>query len=361
MGLGFRQSYTLYKGIEKEENHNIENFDQMKLILLKFLEDSGKVENILEKTDDLGDEFIDDEKFELTISDISKEIFLGKIDEYKKGAKKAIKEYEYLMFIIKNIHKFSAEIVDWNNVKQIAEPFNINDLGPNATLEKQKIDEYEPSIIEKTFKSKLEKKHEYFKSKMIDAMKKDEDIHNSWRSLIDLSNLILKGHINSYFKAIMLISPFEDLLDLGIDFEFGTDDPNIMHVEYVIDSSKIIPYYKLSAKMGVLNKANFDREEYNLLIRDYVISCAIRIARDLFAIIPIDKASVHIVDHKFNIKTRQSEKITAFSINIDKKNLESIDIELNSPINIINNFNYNINFDVYDGFSNVNRVSMAAL
>lgn len=361
MGLGFRQSYTLYKGIEKEEHHNIENFDQMKLILSEFLVENAKKEKVLEKTADFSEEIIDDEKFELTLADVSKEIFLGKIEEYTKGNKKAIREYEYLMFVIKNIHKLSAEIVDWNKVKQIVEPFNINDLGPNAILEKQKIDEYEPTIIEKTFKSKLEKKHEIFKSKMMDAMKKDEDIHNSWRSLIDLADLILKGHINSYFKAIMLISPFEDLLDLGIDFEFGTDDAKIMHVEYVIDSSKIIPYYSLSAKMGALNKVNFDREEHNLLIRDYIASCAIRIARDLFGIIPIDKAIIHIVDHKFNIQTRQSEKITALSLNMDKTILENINIESNSPMEIIKSFEYNMNFDAYDGFSSVSRVSLAAL
>lgn len=375
MGLGFRKSYTLYKGIEKSDNYDIDNFDQIKLIFSKFIEmrlenekrlieTEGDSPDSIKKNEDIlheknGDKY---HEFNLKISDISKEIFLGHIDDYKKGSKNAIKEYEYLMFIVKNIYKFSIDIIEWSEVKRIPEPFNINELGPNALIEQSIIDAYEPSLVEKAFKSKLDKKKEDFKLKLRDAMQKDEDIYNAWRELIDLAEDILKGRVSSYFKAIKIINPFEDLLELGIDFEFGADDSNVMHVEYVIDSREIIPYYNLtSSKIGVLNKSNFSREEYNNLVRDYISGCAIRIARELFALIPIKEVIVHIVDHKFNTNSRINEKLTVLSADIKRELIEDLDIDKLTPSEILEVFKYNMNFNDYDGLQITNRIIVADL
>lgn len=375
MGLGFRKSYTLYKGIEKSDNYDIENLEQIKSIFSKFvemrledekhlIEAEGDSPNSIETDEEMLYDKNEDKshEFNLKISDISKEIFLGHIDNYKKGSKNAIKEYEYLMFMVKNIYKFSIDIIEWSEVKRIPEPFNINELGPNAIIEQSIIDAYEPSLVEKAFKSKLDKKKEYFKLKLREAMQKDEDIYNAWRELIDLAEDILKGRLSSYFKAIKIINPFEDLLELGIDFEFGADDSNVMHVEYVVDSKEVIPYYKLtSSKMGVLNKSNFSREEYNNLVRDYIAGCAVRIARELFALIPIDEVVVHIVDHKFNTNNRINEKLTVLSADIKRNAIESLDVDNLTPIDILGALKYNMNFNDYDGLQIIDRIILADL
>lgn len=377
MGLGFRKGCTLYKGIEPSAYDDIENLENVRDILFKFMKsgiasiwintqnesvstDTEAIEKEAENTEI--EEVINFESLDVKLSEISKEIFLGKIDDYKKGTKNAIKEYESLMFVINNIHKISDGIIDWNQVKKIPEPFNINELGPNAIIEKQKIDAYEPTLIEKTFKSKLEKKQEYLKLQMMNAMKKDEEIYNSWRELIDLAEDVLKGNINAYFKAIKIVNPFEELLELGIDFEFGTDDSDIIHVEYVIDSRDIVPYYKLSApKMGHLNKVNLTREEYNSRVGDYISACAIKISREIFSITPVKSVLVHIVDHKFNTENRQSEKITVISALIDRSKLEILEIDNIKPMKLIDNFRVSINFTLDEGLQNTSRINLADL
>ena len=381
MGLGFRKSCTLYKGIEPSAYNDIENLENVRGILVKFMKsgissvwtsensnlnsnlESVNTEAIEKEAENTEiEEIINFENLEVKLSEISKEIFLGKIDDYKKGTKNAIKEYESLMFALNNIHKISDGIIDWNQVKKIPEPFNINELGPNAIIEKQIVDAYEPTLIEKTFKSKLEKKKEYLKSQMLDAMKKDEVIYNSWRELIDLAEDILRGNINAYFKAIKIVNPFEELLELGIDFEFGTDDADLIHVEYVLDSRDIVPYYNLSAtKMGVLNKVKLTREQYNSRVSNYISACAIKIAREIFSITPVKSVLVHIVDHKFNTENRQSEKITVISALIDRVKLETLDVDNVSPIELIKNFRVNMNFNIDEGLQNIDRINLADL
>lgn len=377
MGLGFRKGCTLYKGIEPSAYNDIENLENVRDILFKFMKsgiaavwasensnlDAINPEAIEKEAENTEiEEIINFENLEVKLSEISKEIFLGKIDDYKKGTKNAIKEYESLMFVINNIHKISDGIIDWNQVKKIPEPFNINELGPNAIIEKQIVDAYEPTLIEKTFKSKLEKKKEHLKLQMLDAMKKDEIIYNSWRELIDLAEDMLRGNINAYFKAIKIANPFEELLELGIDFEFGTDDSDIIHVEYVIDSRDIVPYYNLSAtKMGVLNKVKLTREQYNSRVSNYIAACAIKISREIFSITPVKSVLVHIVDHKFNTENRQSEKITVISALIDRAKLETLDIDNTTPMELIKNFKLNMEFSLEEGLQNIDRINLADL
>lgn len=377
MGLGFRKGCTLYKGIEPSAYNDIENLENVRDILFKFMKsgiaavwasensnlDAINTEAIEKEAENTEiEEIINFENLEVKLSEISKEIFLGKIDDYKKGTKNAIKEYESLMFAINNIHKISDGIIDWNQVKKIPEPFNINELGPNAIIEKQIVDAYEPTLIEKTFKSKLEKKKEHLKLQMLDAMKKDEIIYNSWRELIDLAEDMLRGNINAYFKAIKIANPFEELLELGIDFEFGTDDSDIIHVEYVIDSRDIVPYYNLSAtKMGVLNKVKLTREQYNSRVSNYIAACAIKISREIFSITPVKSVLVHIVDHKFNTENRQSEKITVISALIDRAKLETLDIDNTTPMELIKNFKLNMEFSLEEGLQNIDRINLADL
>lgn len=52
---------------------------------------------------------------------------------------------------------------------------------------------------------------------------------------------VLNGDIDTYLQVIQDIGPFDDLLEYGFGFECGTDDPNIMVVEFGIKLDNIMP------------------------------------------------------------------------------------------------------------------------
>lgn len=71
--------------------------------------------------------------------------------------------------------------------------------------------------------------------------------------------------------------PVDDLLDYGTQFEFGTDNPKSMEVEFQINQHNNM----------LSDGAN--SELYN----EYVAACTIRVARDLFALLPVRYVIVH--------------------------------------------------------------------
>ena len=68
------------------------------------------------------------------------------------------------------------------------------------------------------------------------------------KELIPFAESVLAGNIDSYFKVIAEAGPFDDLLEYGSSFEVGTDDPSMLEIEFRVMSDQVIPENKLSLK-----------------------------------------------------------------------------------------------------------------
>jgi len=63
-----------------------------------------------------------------------------------------------------------------------------------------------------------------------------------------------------------------------------------------------------------LSKEDLTKTAYRDLVQDYVYSCAIHIARDMFALLPLKIAVVYAVDNFLNSKTGHQEYATILSV-----------------------------------------------
>lgn len=86
--------------------------------------------------------------------------------------------------------------------------------------------------------------------------------------------------------------------------------------------------------------------EYNLLLQDYVCSVCIRIARDMFALLPIRNTIVHMVlDGK-----------TILSVDFDRQNLSKVKFGYIDPSYTLEQFKRNMEFNGINGFSPVSNL-----
>ena len=96
---------------------------------------------------------------------------------------------------------------------------------------------------------------------------------DKWNFLKGISHRILSGDIDAYLETIEKMRPVDDLLDYGSQFEFGTDNPKSMEVEFQINQHNDM----------ISDGTNSE------LYHEYVAACTIRVARDLFALLPVEK------------------------------------------------------------------------
>ena len=89
-----------------------------------------------------------------------------------------------------------------------------------------------------------------------------------------------------------------------------------------------------------------DSSDYNTLLQDYICSMAIRVARDMFALLPISNTIVHAL----------LNGDTILSVNFDRATASKIKYGFIDPSDTVERFNHNMNFSESVGFLPVVRL-----
>ncbi len=153
-----------------------------------------------------------------------------------------------------------------------------------------------------------------------------------WTYYHNVAPKILSGDIDTYLQLIYEVNPLDDLLMYGSNYEFGTDDAKKIEVEFNVDVKALSEA-----------KQNMNNTEYNLLLQDYICSVCIRIARDMFALLPIRNTIIHtVLDGK-----------TILSVDFDRQNLSKVKFGYIDPSDTLVQFRHNMDFNETCGFSPV--------
>lgn len=139
----------------------------------------------------------------------------------------------------------------------------------------------------------------------------------TWKFLKSISRKVLSGDIDAYLETIEKMRPVDDLLDYGSDFEFGIDNPNSMEVEFRINEHFMLPNANV---IGV--------ESYEQIFKEYVCASSIRVARDLFALLPV----------KYVIVYAKKEDEVVLQARFNRNEVQKINFKEESSVEIIERF-----------------------
>ena len=206
----------------------------------------------------------------------------------------------------------------------------------------------------------------------IDALKsvhKQSDGYIDWEAIANgavsgklkelqpFAQSVLAGDIDAYFNVIAEVGPFDDLLEYGSGFEVGTDDPQIMQIEFQVKSDDVVPTQYPDMKAGgELVMKDFTKSAYYELVQDYVSSTMLRVARDTFALLPVKTVLIHAVDKILNPATGNDEEVTIASVKIKRDALATLNFERIDPSDCLESFESNIKFKKTTGYAPVDRV-----
>ena len=182
-------------------------------------------------------------------------------------------------------------------------------------------------------------------------------VSSQMKELQPFAQSVLAGDIDAYFNVIAEVGPFDDLLEYGSGFEVGTDDPKVMQIEFQVKSDNIVPtqYPDMKAN-GELVMKDFTKSAYYELVQDYVSSTMLRVARDTFALLPVQYVLIHAVDKILNPATGNDEEVTIASVKIKRDALATLNFERIDPSDCLESFESNVKFKKTTGYAPVDRV-----
>lgn len=168
---------------------------------------------------------------------------------------------------------------------------------------------------------------------LVSPLPPDESYNQGmWQYYHSMASKVLSGDIDTYLQLIYEVNPLEDLLVYGGGFEFGTDSSSKIEVEFTVNENILS-----------LAKRQLSTIEYNNLLQDYICSVCIRIARDMFALLPVVNTIVHAV----------LSGNTIISVDFDRANLSKVKFGYIDPSETFLLFNHNMNYNDVTGFAPV--------
>lgn len=171
---------------------------------------------------------------------------------------------------------------------------------------------------------------------LVSPMPPDETYNEDmWKYYHSVASKVLSGDIDTYLQLIYEVNPLDDLLPYGGNFEFGTDTPRKIEVEFTVNKTALESAHNtLSTK------------EYNNLLQDYICSVCIRIARDMFALLPVANTIVHAV----------LDDQPVLSVDFDRTSLSRVKFGYIDPSDTLTLFRHNMDYSDTSGFSRITTI-----
>jgi hypothetical protein len=265
--------------------------------------------------------------------------------------------YENHLEMIHSIHKECDDPVDWKALLNSPPPFAFGQKGPKELKAELELTQFKPGFFDKLTNKGTTKKAA-LEERVQEARQEDEADYLAWEEMRTFAGLILSGDTDAYLRVIEEMNPLDDLLEFGSGFEFQvSDDPTVMAVEFDVHSDKVIPKQTKSlTQTGKLSVKEMSKTKYFDLEQDYVCSCAIRIARDLFALLPLDDVYVNALDDRVNTATGRRDKVAILSVKFNRNKLNALNLDSIDCSDSMVNFEHRMKFLKTGGFQPVERL-----
>ena len=199
---------------------------------------------------------------------------------------------------------------------------------------------------------KDEKKHELALEKYVEELK-------NWDDLQNIADGIEQNNPKSYHDALTYFNPFADIGELGSQVGIKITDKCQIELDVYVNDKEIIPDYELKLlASGKLSKKKMTKSKFNELYQDYVCSALIRVSRELFSYLPLDKVNVNAIGKILNTKTGYIEDKVIVSTLMIEETIGQLNLDKIDPSDSMENFIHNMNFSKLKGFKPVERIEI---
>lgn len=266
---------------------------------------------------------------------------------------------------IQSLHKNCSAPINWNDIEAQDEPEKVS-LGEYHTrLATEALETYKPTLFHKLFnqvhrvRARLEAAIQLANAQDVkdfeEAQIAYEISYKDWTKLNNLAEGIKKGNHQSYLDAVKHFNFLSKINNLGSKIELNILE-DFIDIDLFVNDEEIIPKHVLSqTKTGKLSKKNMTKTMYYELYQDYVCSAALRVAREVFAHLPIDKLRISAFLKMVNSQTGHLEDTVILSVIIPLETLRTLRFKSIDPSDSMQNFVHTMNFRKTQGFRMVNK------
>jgi hypothetical protein len=160
-----------------------------------------------------------------------------------------------------------------------------------------------------------------------------------WEKLKALSRRILAGEPKAYTEALVELSPLGELSELGSTLHFTIHDAQLLECVLKVNGIQAIPAEVKSLTITEkLSVKPMPRARFHELCQDHICSCILRVAREIFALLPVNTVLITASADSTHPATGHHVEQPVLSVVISRASMAGLDYEHLDPSEAIVNF-----------------------
>lgn len=286
------------------------------------------------------------------------------------SAAEAVDAWQEYVDGLTRIRTDTVDKIDWNQIANEARPPEPQPISYRKNLAQQKLDAFKPSFFD-FLQGGSERKHQRLREAVIEASRQDEQqfaglvgAHKNslseWETDTAFAARVLKGEPTALKQVVEEAKLFsgDGLVGKSVAFQFGE---HFVHAIPTVHDTDIVPSTQLKLTQGGrLSETKMAVSRVNELYRDYVAGVALRVANDLFRILPVEELFITCRALMLNPQSGHQELTPILSMQAVKETLARLDLKHVDTSAALANFKHGMNFKRKTGLERVEPLKSIA-
>lgn len=282
-------------------------------------------------------------------------------EEMIADAEEATDSWEEYVDSLISVHVDLADAINWVDIAGTPKPEEPIFLNGNEAKAKLALDQFTPGLFD-FFAGGTEKKRKRLSDVLASAPKVDQAKFDSkmashqkavkeWESETGLARRLLLGEQDAIVEVVNEMQSLEEQALIGSAVSYLIDG-NCVHAKLEVHSDEIVPNYRRKQlASGKLSQTKMPVAQFNELYQDYVCSVALKVAGDLFHILPLDEIYVTCQTTMLNSKTGHQELTAILSVQFVRATFAHLNLANIDPSDSMANFNHAMSFKKTKGLA----------
>ena len=165
-----------------------------------------------------------------------------------------------------------------------------------------------------------------------EALQKHDLEHAEWEKRSALARRVLAGEHEAYIEAINDLSPFAELATIGSSLHFTVHSGRIMECVLDTNGRKAIPAeVKSITASGKVTVKPMPKARFIEIYQDYICGCVLRVAREIFGLLPVDTLLISATAESLDTSTGQMLNRPFLSVVLRRDILKTLNFEMLDP------------------------------
>lgn len=255
------------------------------------------------------------------------------------AARLEVETFENELDVILSIHKEAPETFDWAALAFALPPMPPRNPELHRTLHEVglEISDWLTTNPAPDRESSLKADHQSHE----EALAQHAAALATWEEMHDLGRRVLAGELSAYTKAISDYSNLAELYSLGSGIHITVHGAKAVEFTVTVKGKDVIPSeVKSLTSTGKLSVKPMPKTTFMAHYQDYVCGCVLRVARELFALLPVETLLAHAAVPAFDRSSGLEREMKILSVALERSKLAGFNFDRLDPSDTLESFTH---------------------